>query len=401
MHLNRRDLCRAALAVAAAPALLDIRTSNAGQQMVAARRIATAQSSLAMRLLGAIAGTRSAANIVISPASLAGTLSTIERGGTFRLARALHRLLGFDRRASAWSDFNTLRRATNTPNGNNGPLTSANALFIDSAVAPFERAIHNLAAHGIKIDVSDFGKPESLAAINTWVNDRTKGKIPNMLDALAHDTALIAVNALHFKDHWLIRFDADETRPALFHLAGGETIDLPLMHTGSTRLRFRQDERFIAVELPYATLGYSMVIVTTRETPEPARAFTGLADWLGGTGFAEYAGEVTLPRFGVKSSMDLMPALSALGLRPPNSLPGFAKGPLRLAKAQQHVVVNVDEEGTEAAAATAVLATRSFDGGYVKAIVDKPFLFALRDSTTGLIVIAGYIGKPEAGTDPA
>jgi serpin B len=98
----------------------------------------------------------------------------------------------------------------------------------------------------------------------------------------------------------------------------------------------------------------------------------------------------------VQSNLDLMPTLGSLGFKPPSTLPGFAKGPLRLAKAQQRVELKVDEEGTEAAAATAVTATRSMENDVVKVVFDKPFLFALRDVTTGLIVVAGYVAKPEA-----
>ena len=89
-----------------------------------------------------------------------------------------------------------------------------------------------------------------------------------------------------------------------------------------------------------------------------------------------------------------MPALKALGLKPPNALPGFALGQLRLARAQQRVELKVDEEGTEASAATAVTALRSMEMNFVKLVADKPFVFALRDATTGLIIVAGYVANP-------
>jgi len=339
---------------------------------------------------------RNSQNIIVSPASLAGALSVIERGGSPKLQSELHRLLGFSKSPTAWIDFDTLRRVTNTSRQSDGPLTTANALFVDSDTAPYEQAIQALAASGLKVDVADFSKPETLVAINAWVSEQTKGKISNMLDALSRDTALIAINALHFKDRWLTRFERNETKTEPFYLLGGETITTPTMHTGDVRLRFRQDERFVAVELPYATRGFSLVIVTTKQAPAASKAFATLGDWLSGTDFVESAGEVALPRFGAETAMDLMPALATLGFKPPQFLPGFAKGPLRLAKAQQRVVLTVDEEGTEAAAATAVTTTRSFEGGYVKMIVDKPFLFGLRDAATGLMIMAGYIGRPEA-----
>ena len=161
------------------------------------------------------------------------------------------------------------------------------------------------------------------------------------------------------------------------------------MHSPDGRFRFRQDARFLAVDLPYTTAGFSLVVVTTRQAPAVARDFAGLSDWLAGSGFFEAPGEVALPRFGAQTNVDLMPTLAGLGFKPPSTLPGFAKGTLRLAKAQQRVELTVDEKGTEAAAATAVTTNRSLESDFLKMVVDKPFVFALRDATTGLIVVAG------------
>jgi serpin B len=168
------------------------------------------------------------------------------------------------------------------------------------------------------------------------------------------------------------------------------------MRTSDGPLRFRQNDRFVAADLPYTTEGYSLVVVTTKREPAPARNFAGLGAWLTGDGFAESPGEVALPRFDASTSVDLLPALAALGLKPPATLPGFASGPLQLSKVQQVVELKVDEEGTEAAAATAAVATRSAAVRFVTMIADKPFMFALREQTSGLIIVAGYVANPVA-----
>jgi serpin B len=398
VKLNRRDVLAAALALAAGSPIINRAAGAAGLPKSAAPgdRLASAQGALAMRLIAAIARAPASPNIVISPASLAGALSVIERGGSPLLQSNLHRVLGFDRSPAAWSDFETLRRVTNRSRNQDGPLSSANALYMDAAIAPYEHVMKSLTESGLQVDVADFSDPRSLEAINAFVNEQTRGRIPDVLDSLTKDNALVAVNAVYFKDRWVVPFGRDETKVAPFHLLDGGTVDVPLMHSESSRFRFRQDQRFVGVELPYATQGFSMVVVTTKAVPAAPKAFTGLADWLSAADFADSPGDVVLPRFGAQSSMDLLPALAALGFKPPARLPGFAKGPLRLSKAQQRVFLKVDEEGTEAAAATAVLATRSIENGYVRMIVDKPFVFALRDATTGLIIIAGYVGRPDA-----
>ena len=93
--------------------------------------------------------------------------------------------------------------------------------------------------------------------------------------------------------------------------------------------------------------------------------------------------------------------MKGLGFEPPATLPGFAAGPLRLTKVQQRVELKVDEEGTEAAAATAAVATRSTAERFVRVAADKPFMFALRDSASGLIIVTGYVANPVAAARAA
>jgi serpin B len=379
--------------LACSPGIAGVQSTEDGS----ADRLAQAQSVLALRLVDKLAAGQPAANIVVSPASLAGALAVIERGGTPKLQADLHGLLGFKKSPTAWVDFDALRRATGKDRGA-GPFASANGIFFDAGTAPYAEAIAALSRDNVDSRIVDFGSPETLAAINAWVSERTNGKIPVILDALSKDTGLVALNALYFKDRWKQAFDPGKTHPAPFHLVGGPTSDVPLMNSGDTRLRFRQDGRFVAAELPYATSGFSLIVITTKNGAAPAKEFAGLADWTAGSGFSETPGEVALPRFGAQTNIDLMPALAGLGFKPPSALPGFAKGSLRVSKAQQRVELKVDEEGTEAAAATAVPGTRSLENSFVKMTVDKPFVFALRDTTTGLIIVAGYVAKPQEPT---
>lgn len=358
-------------------------------------RLVAAQTALATRLIDRLVANNNGANVIVSPASLAGALGVIEFGADEQLRRNLHRVLGFTEGSQSSIDFDGLRRATGRPR-RDGPLSSANAIFFDVHVNPSPRALEALSDAGVRTGVEEFAKPATLAAINAWVNEQTRGKIPTILDKVPDETGLVAVNALYFKDRWKQPFEANATKLASFRMVGGKTIEAPLMRAGEGRFRFRRDNRFIAVDLPYASEGYSLVAITTRRDPAPAKDFSAVGSWLTGQGFFSSEGEVALPRFAASSSFDLMPALRALGLKSPNRLPGFARGLLRLGKVQQRVELTVDEEGTEAAAATAVTTTRSAENEFIKFSADKPFMFALRDQS-GLIVIAGYIGRPHSG----
>jgi len=142
-----------------------------------------------------------------------------------------------------------------------------------------------------------------------------------------------------------------------------------------------------------------MVVVTTRgEQPAAPAAFAGTGEWLAGKGFAAASGELALPHFDVSASEDLTPTLDQLGLKTarlaPGSLSGFTADPVRITRVQQRVELRLNEEGTEMAAATVAAIERGVDADYIRMAVNRPFVFALRDKETGLVLAAGYVGEP-------
>lgn len=160
----------------------------------------------------------------------------------------------------------------------------------------------------------------------------------------------------------------------------------------------RGEREFTAVDLPFADERFSLVVVTAAGRPLAAREFAAVAAWLSGAGFEQQAGELSLPRFSAAGREDLLKAVDALGLqearRSPDALAAFGDG-VRLSQVIQRTVIEVDEEGAEAAAATAIAGTRALVAGDVlRMVVDRPFVYALRDCTTGLILVAGYVGRP-------
>ncbi len=127
-----------------------------------------------------------------------------------------------------------------------------------------------------------------------------------------------------------------------------------------------------------------------------------MADWLAGEGFEARPGEISMPRFRLAGSADLLATLDTLGLKParlsPGALAGLSPAGMAIAQVLQRTEIRVDEAGTEAAAATAVTTTRAIATDFAKVVVDKPFLFALRDAATGLVLLTGYVANPK---DPA
>ena len=351
----------------------------------------------------------SGANIVVSPAGVAAVLSLLDLGATPRLRSAIHHTLSLPWRPSRVqiADLERVREtsAALTKDGQQGgPIAFANSLTFASHTRPKRDALLRLAAAGADVAVEDLSTQQAVAQINGWVRDRTRGEIPTVLNAPPRGANLVAVNALYFADRWRAAFDPSETKPAPFRFSRRKTMAVQMMHLNSGRYEFKKDRRFIAVTLPYHRSDYAMTIVTTRGRPAGVRAFEPVAGWLSGLGFKFKSGDVAMPRFSLSDSHSLLGALDALGLRrgrlSPGALRGFSSRPMQISRILQRTKIKVDEKGTVAAAATMVMTMRSavMTREYLRMIVDKPFMFALRNERTGLILLAGYVGKPsEAG----
>lgn len=401
---------------------------------VAAMR--TAQTRLAVRLVEALQKeTPEAANLMVSPGSLAMVSSLIALGADAKLEAALARVLGFTEVAAAPAAPDTPAGKTEKPRKGDkarksakpGPartlpppvdfasvrtitaavmadksladvLSVADAIWIDPAMTPKEPVLAAVTAAGGEVFRDPLGSPESLAKINGWVSEKTRGLIPTLLDRAPADPGLVAVNALYFKDRWKTAFAPGRTRPAPFTRADGSTVEVPMMAGAIDATPMRSDDTFVAVELGYQSPRFGLVLVTSKEKPLPASGFAPVTDWLSGRDFAAATVELSLPRLALDQRAGLLPALDALGLKEgrasPTALDGFGPGQ-RLSDVIQKSVLKIDETGTEAAAATAVLTVRSaLRNQNPRIVFDKPFWFALRDRDTGVVLIAGYVGDP-------
>jgi serpin B len=168
------------------------------------------------------------------------------------------------------------------------------------------------------------------------------------------------------------------------------------MRLAEAERSFRQDKEFVGVDLPFQGDRFSLLVVTSTAKPKSLKEFAPAAGWLSGAGFTKTKGDLALPRFNLEGDADLYPALKAdlkPGLDSPTALAGFVAH-AKIEAILQRAKIEVNEEGAEAAAATAVIVGRSLQiDDAVHMVVDKPFLFALRDRTSGLILVAGYVGR--------
>ena len=283
----------------------------------------------------------------------------------------------------------------------------ANAPFGQRGLAIKPAYLEALAlGFGAGLRVVDYeADPEAARAlINGWVADQTEQRIKQLLvhDDITGFTRLVLVNAIYLKAAWLTAFVADATSPATFTLAGGKAIQVPTMST-TTSLRYAAGSGWQAVELPYIGNQLAMTIVV----PDDLAAFTASlsADRFAAvvSALASRQVSLTLPKFSFESRQDLAPVLTALGMPLAFSSAADFSGitqdeSIVITKVIHQATIDVDEKGTEATAATAVvLGDVSAPGGDVVTLqVDRPFLFAIRDLQTGAVVFLGQVLDPSA-----
>jgi serpin B len=355
-------------------------------------------------------------NIVISPASVAIALSMARAGARGETGAQMDTVLhaaGLDdlvRGMNALDQALAARNETVTVGEDEFEiaLRVANGQFAQDDLT-FEPAFLEAlaAAFGAGVQLVDYrtDAEAARALINTWVSERTEERIPELLGAgtITSSTRLTLVNAIYLKAAWLFPFHGDLTQPGPFTRADGSTVDVPTM-ASNWKLMYADGNDWRAVELPYAGGGLSMTVIL----PDDLAALEqGLdAEWFARLGSKLEERDVSLwmPRFGIETMADLQDHLAALGMPLAFSSAADFSGitdqeRLSIESVVHQANIDVDEEGTEAAAATAVVMPSSGSpGGPVELRLDRPFLFALRDVPTGAILFLGRVADP---SDPS
>jgi serpin B len=285
-------------------------------------------------------------------------------------------------------DSRTEMRVSNSIWGHAGlPLEPA---FTEASGAYFDAEVRTL----------DFRSPEALTTINGWVSGQTNGRIPRLLDQLSPEEVLFLVNAIYFKGKWRQAFDARETRQGPFHGADGRDRSAPLMRLRED-LRYHQTEDYQAVDLLYGSGAFAMTVLLPKAGRTPAELLAGLdpESWRAlAERFNESEVALTFPRFRLEYGRKLKEDLVALGMEM-----AFGVGAdfyriadvrpdrLYLTRVDQKTFVEVNEEGTEAAAATGVGVGVTSVPELVEMTVDRPFVFAIRERFSGAVVVLGVM----------
>jgi len=353
-------------------------------------------------------------NLFFSPYSSSVALAMTYAGANGdtagQMAEALHFSLPPDQLHAAFNAYSLdlQARAEAEVEGTPFELSIANSLWGQQGF-PFLPEFLDLLAenYGAGMRLVDYASDPEAArqAINQWVSDETREKIQDLIPSGAIDTLtrLVLANAIYFKAAWLHQFDPDTTQPAPFHLLDGSTVDVPMMHQEEPYGTALGDG-YQAVELPYENGDVSMLVILPDEGQFQAVEAALSPEMIQGILENLTYGSVilTLPRFTYESAFDLNDALGALGMTDAFDLARAdfsgmdGNRDLYIGNVVHKAFVAVDENGTEAAAATAVIMqiTSALPGEPIVFTVDRPFLYLIRDMRTGGILFVGRVVAP-------
>lgn len=394
----RGAMSAACLAAAAAPAL----AADDAQDLAAAN------TTFAFNLLNQLAGAQADANVFLSPYSVSTALQMVANGAAGETKAEMQRVLhtgGFSPGAlnAACRDlndrFNHRKEVV---------LNLANGLWVQQGFALKPAFVDaNQRFFQASLDTVDFNSPQSAQAINQWAETRTQGKIRDVVQfPFPPLTRVVLANAIYFKGQWVQAFKKDLTRPREFHPAAGGPRQVPMMLQEGHFL-YQENDSFQAVKLRYqGGLQMELYLPATNSNPQKLLAqFAAAGRWPEAEKeFSDREGVVVLPKFKLDYSVTLNHPLEALGLKqafgPGANFSGMAAQPLFISQVRQKSFVDVNEEGTEAAAVTTItvrsLAVRMPSANRFNLVLDRPFLFVISDPGTGSLLFTGVLNDPGA-----
>jgi serine protease inhibitor len=369
--------------------------------------LVASQNHFAFKLFAELTTQDHGKNIFVSPASVALALAMTYNGARGETRRAMAEALELG--DMQLDDLNRANADLVRSLEQIDPqvrLAIANSLWARQGLA-FDPAFleRNKACYKAAIENLDFADPRAAATINAWVARNTNGKIEKIVDQVGPDAILFLINAIYFKGDWARQFDQRRTRELPFTLLDGRQKQHPLM-SQSGKFDYYAGQGFQAISLPYGAGRISMSIFLP-EKNSSLDAFQRSLDaksWDAWTGrFRETEGTIALPRFKLEYEATLNDALKALGMGIAFSsradFGGMCPPPPNVCidEVKHKTFVEVNEEGTEAAAVTSVGMVRAsfLPNRTFSMIVDRPFFCAIRDSQTGAILFMGAIVEPK------
>jgi serine protease inhibitor len=366
-------------------------------QASAARPRAAAINQLGFQLLERLGAGHPGRNLLLSPYSLALSLALAYNGAARQTREELARALGVE--GVPLEEVNQRFGALRTALEQRGPqleLAIANGVWTDGGLrlsADFLQRIQE--CYAAEAQILAPGDPGAADRINQWVSSKTDGRIKALLsrEELASSVGCVLTNAVYFKGLWSAPFDPGATCEMPFELPDGRLKNVSMM-LRSGQFSYFETEELQAIELTYSGGLASMYILLPNE-----RVVLDMSHWEGWLPqFQTSEVNLTLPRFSLTYEQDMKKPLSELGLalmfQPAADFSAMGLAGHYITGIKHKARIDVTEEGTEAAAGSAVLLGRSLRSP-ISMVVSRPFFCAIRDTDSGVLLFLGRIAAPE------
>jgi serpin B len=370
---------------------------------------AASSTNFAFDMLAAVSAQDAGQNVFLSPANASIALAMAANGAQGETLQAFLAALNGD--GATLNRLNIDYAALQALLKRSDPkveLSIANSLWAQAGV-PFNddylRRVQQF--YDAEVAELDFSQPEANDTVNAWVAQNTNGKIDQIVGELSPETILLIVSAIYFLGSWERQFDKTLTQDAPFTLLDGSEKTVPMMYQSGS-FSYLKGDGFQAVHLPYVGGALRMAVVL----PDEGKGLADLTPSLTGpnwqawsTQFEPKWGNLALPRFRVEYEVSLNDALARMGMDiafdadradfsamrpvPPNVF---------ISNVQHKTYIDVNEEGTEAAAVTSVemgVTSAGPNGDIFTMLVNRPFFVAIEDVQTGIPIFLGTVFNPE------
>lgn len=385
--------------------------TQAELQQVQASGLVEANTRFGWALFQRILSEKPTANHFISPLSVSIALGMVLNGAAGDTRQEMLRTLqleGMDLETINQAQLILRKHLVNQ--GSGVQIALANALWAKKGITFNPHFLKtNQDYFNARTTALDFSDPLAVQIINAWASENTQGKIPRVISEIDPLTLMILMNAIYFKGSWSTPFDKTQTEPRDFKTATGQTVQTPMMrHYGKFRYLRSSEDQFQAVALPYGkekTVQMYVFLPDPESNPaallkklEPSR----LNEWL--TQMRSQDGEVVLPRFKLEYEVALNEPLKALGMKQAfeaqkaNFSHLIDSEQAFISQVKQNSFVEVNEEGTEAAAVTTVVVGATsvqLPQEPFSFVADHPFIYLIYDQTTRSILFMGVLNSPQ------
>jgi serpin B len=370
-------------------------------------KLVNANTKFGFQLFSEIIQQGGSENVFISPTSVAIALAMTYNGASSETQQEMAQALEFQ--GMTLSEINQANEALKTSLENADPevqLSIANSLWARQEISFNPEFLQrNQDFYGARVEELDFTNPNAPGIINNWVEENTNGRIEQIINEIQPEAILFLINAIYFKGNWAEQFDENLTTEQPFYLPDGSEKPHPLM-SQSGRYLYLENEDFQGISLPYGDGRLSLYVFLPREASSLAEfqkqlTFENWQQWT--SQFQRREGLIKLPRFKFEYEIQLNEALKALGMETAfdankANFSNMTDTPAKIDEVKHKTFVEVNEEGTEAAAVTSVgvVATSArMPETPFQMTVNRPFWCAIRDNQTGTVLFMGSIVNPQ------